>query len=80
MQCGRHSVWNTDPVFISAGTEKSVHAGPKCYIHGPTGRSEPFGAVKDIGPYIGCLVIGPEGKTDGEVVLISSAEPDATCD
>ena len=82
-RCWSKSVSGADPVFVSSGKSKVIHPGGACMIHGPTGRSGPFGLNHDEGPYIGCLAMPPDAERENVIVRVSAVRrelPWSTCD
>ncbi len=63
-----------DPIFLSAGEQKTSRTKLVCPILGPTFETGPLGLATHPGPYIGCLIITEEQRTQEQVVRISDVD------
>jgi hypothetical protein len=62
-----------DPLLVSPGSNREIHAGTPCIISGPATKSGVGGGILNPGSYIGCLLLPATSEGDQVTLRASSA-------
>ncbi len=75
VRCESKSIFSDD-IYIKPGEVSSLRSGMTCTVQGPSRKVGPLGGARDNGPYVGCLLMPPNGERRGKEVLVSAADPE----